>query len=73
MPTLGSFVLPIQNDSPCDSVRAAYQKHYNRPWPYDDNFIRELAREVPDTNELRETNQTRNDYLLDLMRENEKD
>lgn len=42
----GPFKIPIFDYQSCAGVRRVYRDTFNRDWPHDDKYLRELAREV---------------------------
>jgi hypothetical protein len=65
----GSFCLPRGGIRACAGARKAYSDFYGWPWPHSDDFLRELAREVPSQAECKKAGQKETEWLLDLMRE----
>jgi hypothetical protein len=59
----GYFNIPETTHQSTDGARRAYRAMWNRDWPEDDAFLRELARETKGQPQ-------RCRLLLDLMREN---
>jgi hypothetical protein len=68
MPKIGLFALPTEPESYCGTVRAAYREAFNHEWPYDDDYLRELAKEVPPNNAAKKYG-GRCRWLIELMRE----
>lgn len=68
MGTKGSFDLPTGKEQSCSGARRAYRAMWQRDWPHDDAYLRQLARDVPPGRELW-PHDTRCNFLLFRMRE----
>jgi hypothetical protein len=62
----GQFNIPESAWQSTRGAREAYARMWGREWPHDDDYLRQLAREVPPG----EPGFSRCTFLLELMREN---
>jgi hypothetical protein len=69
MSTKGSFDLPEYKHQSTGGARRAYEKMWGRKWPHDDDYLRQLAREVRELKNEYPTTKVC-EVLLNAMREN---
>lgn len=62
-----TFDIPILPNQSCAGARRAYFAEWQREWPHDDDYLRQLANEVPNDSE---PGFSRCNFLLQRMREN---
>lgn len=75
MSAKGKFDIPSSADQSTEGARRAYNEEFGWDWPHDDAYLRQLAAEVPSTNDLMKDGVSggRCDFLIMLMRENDDD
>jgi hypothetical protein len=62
----GTFDIPVSHYQSTNGARKAYEKIWDRPWPHDDKYLRELANRVA---QIADNSVAKCEVLLNAMRE----